>query len=333
MAHNITERDGMFTVRQAAWHGLGTVLSEYPSRSEAQQIAHPWEPESEPVFRRVVTVEDGQPVERFEEIKASKLIVRNDDLSPLGVVNSTYEPVRNEVMYDIAEAIEAGDPGTVMYETGGSLDGGKKVWLLLRLREPIMVPGDPRVGVIPYYALQNSHDSYGSFRGQGTITRIVCDNTSQMADWDARQRGTEFVFRHTATVGDRIKDAQIALAGWRASLEAWKQMSAVLIDEPISDHAVVLFVENYIPMPKTHTVSDRVVHNVETARGQLMGILNGETCEGIRNTSYGLVQAAIEYVNHERRANSQESRFKRAYLDRSAVTADAVKIARELVGV
>src|SRR5690606_35693440 len=53
MSHEITSTDGMFTVRQAAWHDLGVVFEEYPDRATAQAIAHPWEPLREDIFRNV----------------------------------------------------------------------------------------------------------------------------------------------------------------------------------------------------------------------------------------------------------------------------------------
>ena len=39
MSHNITSTDNLFVVREPAWHGLGTVLDEYPTRAEAQKLA------------------------------------------------------------------------------------------------------------------------------------------------------------------------------------------------------------------------------------------------------------------------------------------------------
>ena len=61
MSHNITERDGVFTVREPAWHRLGEVLPDYPSREQAQKIAHPWEPVSEPVYRKVPSSQWNRP--------------------------------------------------------------------------------------------------------------------------------------------------------------------------------------------------------------------------------------------------------------------------------
>ncbi len=331
MAHNITDADAVFSVREPMWHGLGTVLTDYPTREEAQKIAHPWEPVTEPLFRRVpvITAEHGLE-ERYEEVTDAVAVVRDDTNALIGTVTKTLGDnlVTNDEMYDVAETIQ-GESTDVKYETGGSLFGGKKVWLLLRLNEPLTVKGDPNGTTIPYYALQNNHDGTGAFRGQATMTRIVCDNTAQMADLDATARGTEFVFRHTASIHDKIEEAKEALAGWRESVEAWQRLTEHLLTVKITKRQSELFVTEFVPMPVEGLVSDRVIHNVEQARDAIRSILAGPTCADVNRTAYGLVQSAVEYAQHVRQARTVETRFKRAYLDRDRLTADAVVLAQQ----
>jgi len=351
MSHEIEQYDGLFAVREEPWHKLGVTLKDYPTREEAQKIAHPWEPVAEPVYRKVIRVEElahelvcespdpegcpqrgtveQRPTESFEVVEDAVLNARSDNGYPLGIVSGTYTPVSNSEMYDIAEVIEGIDKGAVRYETGGSLGNGKKVWLLLRLNEPIHVDGDPNGAVIPYYALQNAHDGSGSFRGQATMTRIVCANTARMADMDAQARGTEFVFSHTKNVGDRIEEAKKALAGWRVSVKAYQDQMAYLMSLGINVKQRELFLEQFIPAPIAKAVSDRVMNNIEDARQSIRDLLAGPTCDGINTTAYGLVQAGVEYLNHVRKAHSLESRFKRSYLDRSELVSHVVKLAEE----
>jgi phage/plasmid-like protein (TIGR03299 family) len=336
MAHNITERDGLFVVREPAWHGLGTVLDDYPTRQQAQEIAHPWEPVTQPLFRRVITVTDAGPAERFEEIDESVEVVRSDDSHHLGVVSKGYQVVTNTELYDIAEALQ-GENQEVRFETGGSLLGGSKVWLLLRLNEPLQVKGDPRGDTIMYYALQNSHDGSGSLRGQATGTRIVCDNTSRMADLDASQRGTEFVFRHTSSVKERIEEAKLALAGWREGIRNWSLQMQDLLDVRLDAKQVDWFIQTYIPAPPAGAkVSDRVIKNVDTARQQFRDVLVSDTMpEAIRGTAYGMLQASVEWRQHSRATRAatvegrMENRFRRAYLEPSLYTSSAIEVARE----
>lgn len=348
MAHNITERDNLFTVREPAWHGLGEVLTDYPTLSEAKAIAHPWEPVSEPLYRQVVGFDaDGNPTTSFEKVDGHVAVVRDDETgsAALGVVGEdSYGIVNNQEMYDVAEAIQ-GEGGEVLLETGGSLKGGRKVWLLLRLNEPLVVPGDPNGATIAYYALQNSHDGSGSFRGQATMSRIVCDNTAQMADLDAQRRGTEFTFRHSVNVRDRIEEAKSALAGWRKDVEQWNDLQRHMVTVRVTPEQREEFIERFIPAPHADIISSRVRTNIETARGDLRTIFASPTMEGIAGTAYGLVQAAVEYSEHYRRTAGRdtdgrsperaraEAKFYRAYLHRNDLAASATRIVRDLASV
>jgi phage/plasmid-like protein (TIGR03299 family) len=326
MSHELTQSDGMFTVRLAAWHGLGTVFNDYPKREEAQAIAHPWDVKEEPLFRkRSKTDDDGIVYESLEEVSGFKANVRDDDDSTLGVVPESYTNVTNNELWDIAEALE-GSGSVVMFETGGSLKGGRQVWVLLRLQEPLVVKGDPRGETIPYYALQNSFDTSASFRGQATTTRIVCANTSRMADWDAKNRGTEFTFRHTKNVGERIEQARIALSEWRESLTAWQQQAEALVARKIEPLAASDFLDRFIPMPPENLVTERVRNNVIRDRGKWMDAYNSVTGEGLKDTSYGLVQASIEFLEWGRRAFSAESRFQRSFLSRESLVSHAIDL-------
>lgn len=335
MAHKIYESDNLLSVREMPWHGLGTVLSEYPTRDEAQQIALPWEPITEPVYRREVVVTENGPEVQFVEIEGSKETRRSDNGAHLGVVGDGYEPVTNTELFDIAEAIQ-GEGVDVKFETAGSLKGGRKVWILLRLNEPIEIPGDPRGETLAYYALQNAHDGSGSLRGQGVNVRIVCANTSTWADMESSRRGTEFVFSHTKNVRDRIDEAKRALAGWRTSVNEWKLIQEHLVTVPVTREQQAEFVEAFVPAPTAKVVSQRTMTNIETARGQMWEILNSETTRDTAHTAYGLLHAATEYAQHYRRTRGGdersriENKFKRALLDNSEFTRQAVRLVKEI---
>lgn len=338
MSHEYTERDSMFTVRQPSWHRLETaVLDDYPTVAEAKKIAHDWEPVQEPLYRRVPTVaEDGTLGHHYEEVEGWRHNVRSDDAFSLGVVTDTYTPVLNAELYDLAEGLESAARGNlpVKIETAGSLKGGRKVWLLLRLEEPLPTPGDPTGGTIPYYALQNAHDGSGAFRGQATMTRIVCDNTAQLADFEATKRGTSIVLRHTASVTERLEQAKLALAGWREGLAHWSELVDDLLKVKISPEGREAFIEQFIPEPVTdRLISQRVRTNIEKARSEMRGIFNGPTQDYINGTAYGLVQGAIEWSQHYKGTRAKDRRgraenlFQRAYLDDNLLAREAQKLA------
>lgn len=332
MAHEITATDNMFSVREMPWHRLGVVLDDYPTRAEAQPLVHGWEPVSEPLFHRVPFFnEAGEPDVRYEEVPTVGNF-RSDSAGDhggyLGPVSDSYVTVSNNDMWDVAEAIQGGGVD-VKYETGGSLSGGKKVWLMLTLDQPLFVTGDPNGATMHHYLLQNNHEGGGSFKGSATATRVVCANTLRMADIDAQAHGTEFTFRHSKNIGDRIEEAREALAGWRESVDSWNLFSAQMIETKVSAKGAQEFVRRFIPAPPKGIASDRVLANVESARDTWKSIYNGVTGEGIKGSAYGLLQASSEYAEHYRKAQDMETRFKRSILDRNTIMTNAKDLALE----
>lgn len=335
MGHGITETDQVFSVRQPMWHNLGLILDDNPTREEAQQLVTPWEPVEQPVYRQVPYFDEaGMPASRFEPIEDVKAIERSDNGGHLGVVNESFGIVSNNEFWDVAEAVmQTGDD--IRIETGGTLDGGRNVWALLRLDEPFTVVGDPNGSTIAYLALQNGHTGMKSFRAQAVNTRIVCANTSALADVEAEKSGYEFTFKHTRKVGERVEDAKAAVALWRAGVRQWQTAMEHLATVKVTAEQVTWFVEQFQPMPPERLISDRVRTNVETARGELRSILSGPTTEGIDLTAYGLVQAGIEWRQHYQRTKGKdersrmENRFKRAMLTTDRFGADVIALAQE----
>ena len=325
MAHEITSTDNLFSVRERTWHGLGAILPEHPTREEAQALAHPWEPITVPLYSAEPRIVDGEPTVEYVPVESHKAIARDDSGETLGVVGKGYEPITNDEMWDIAEAVQ-GSGVDVRYETAGSLKGGQKTRILLRLDEPLRIDGDPRGDTVPYYALQNAHDGSGAFRGQAVMTRIVCANTSQAADLDAKQRGTEFAFRHSKNVGERIEQAREALTGWRTALDNWVALSEHMLQQKMNDDEIAEFLDRWMPEPDPSYASERVRANVAQARSEWYGSLRSVTCEGIDATAYGVLQASVEYAEHLRFAQTQETRFRRSYLKRNKIVEHAAAL-------
>jgi phage/plasmid-like protein (TIGR03299 family) len=333
MSHGIKESDATFSVREMPWMGLldgqVNVLSDHPTRDEAQKLVHDWEPVTEPLYRKVPSITaDGDLVTNYVESTTGVGVLRSDSGAELATVSPTFELVSNGTLYDVAEAVQ-GDGVDVRFETGGSLFGGRKVWLALRMEEPIVIKDDPHGVTLPFYVLQNSHDASGAFRGQATFIRPVCANTTRAADMDAKMRGTEMKFHHTTNVAKRIEEAKAALAGWRNSIEDFQLLMNSLTELKVTDEGVQAFLDRLLPYPPEHLMSLRTRNNVERDRGDWMSAYNSVTNEGIGHSAYGLVQVTSEWSEHYRRAHNPETRFNRAMLVRNDVMTGAVKLARQ----
>lgn len=316
-----------FCVRTPSWHGKETLLAESPkSWAEARTAAGmDWEPAEGSVYEVVGVNPDG--TEAFAPIPDWKRIYRDDTMATLAVTRDSYALISHDEMGQVLEEIMR--TPNVEYETGGVLEGGKKVWGLARLGEPVQIKGDSSM-TLPYLSVTNRHDGGGSFQVQATAVRIVCANTWHAAEVEGEKTGTVYSFRHTANWKDRVNEAREAVMAARQSINTYYEMAEHLLTVKVTKAQRELFIGEFFPMPPAGLASDRVLANVETSRQALRDILASETTAPISNTAFGLIQAAGEYMDHVRTAKSWETKLNRTLLAPERFKTRAVRIA-ELV--
>lgn len=311
--------DEGFFVREPAWHGKGLVLDDYPGREEAMRLAgHAFT-----VGERQVVVVDGEQGKVAEGWKA---LVREDTGDLLHVARDSYSVIQNQLPWDVVDALVA-DPA-VKYDTAGVLDRGAVLWVTARVDEPARVKGDPSP-VYPFVAAWWSHDGTGAFTVDQTTVRRVCANTHKAARRESDATGRTYTFRHVGQVADRIAAAKDALAGARTGFRAFLELADDLAALEVSDDGLEAFVHAFLPMPPEAAISDRVKGNVEEARGIVRANLNGPTCEGIRNTAWGLTCSAIEYLDYGRGYRSDRSLLNRTILRGERAKDEVVTLARK----
>jgi phage/plasmid-like protein (TIGR03299 family) len=345
--------DSMFSVRQVPWHREGLVLAEYPgSWDEARILAGlDWEPEEEPVYRlkgtstiQVPQLEtygmDGEDilykVRAYDEIKVNETEINPDDKhivhgstrKILSVVSKGYTLIHHDEMGQIIEAV-LGQPN-VKWETAGSLDGGKAVWVLVKLDEPIILPGDNTV-TYPYMAITNRHDGKGSCALRTTAIRIVCQNTFGMAEAEGDRHGATYSFRHSKNWKDHIEEAKLAVVGARKEMLAYTELATELLQIRFTHVQRERFITEFIPTPVAGAVSDRVMGNAVEAQNRLRKLFSSPTTQEVAHTAYGALQAATEYLDWIRGARSWESRLNRCLLKPEPAKRKALTIIRDVV--
>lgn len=145
MAANV---ESMFYIRETPWHGLGTKVQEAPTSKDALILAGlDWHVIQEPVYTG-----------KNELVQGYKANVRNSDRKVLGVVTDRYKIVQNEEAFSFTDAL-LGEG--VRYETAGSLQGGKSVWLLAHLPHEYIISGER---ISPYLLFSNTHDGSGAVK-------------------------------------------------------------------------------------------------------------------------------------------------------------------------
>ena len=108
-------------------------------------------------------------------------------------------------MGEIVEAVLA--QPNVKWETAGVLDGGRAVWCLALLDEPVDLPGDDSP-TLPYLAITNRHDGTAACALRATAVRIVCANTFRAAELEGERTGATFSFIHRSSWRTRIEEAR-----------------------------------------------------------------------------------------------------------------------------
>lgn len=201
MPAGITETDGMAYVGKKPWHNLGVkVEADVMTAAEAIEATEmDWEVLTAPlttmINNKVVDVENFQTT------------YRNDTNAVLGVVGTRYQPVQNRATFDFFDAVVGN--GDARYDTVGTLNGGKKVWLLAKFNNPIVMDNGDEIE--SYLLLHNSHDGSSSLTMQWCDIRVVCQNTFEMAQGKGNFGSASlkrFHARHTRNVMDKASQAR-----------------------------------------------------------------------------------------------------------------------------
>jgi len=202
MAHNLNfdEKTGtysFFSVQQKAWHGLGQIVQDYPTSSEAIQYAG-------------LNYEIAKKANRHE-LPSGKTIVsdssfftyRTDNEMVLGSsVGKDYHIVQNHEAFAFFDAIVGGDEG-ILYETAGALGDGERIFITAKLPDYIRVGNGDDI-TEKYIFLTTSHDGSGSITAAFTPIRIVCQNTLNAS---LRSMTNTVRIRHTSGANGRLESA------------------------------------------------------------------------------------------------------------------------------
>lgn len=208
-----------------AWHGLGTLLQSGCDSQQALEAAGlDWSVEmvDQP------TVIDSLGRECVSD--RQRALVRMDTASILHIHGGSYSPVQNSDLFDMAFSLEGG----VEVEAAGSLEDGRKLFLLLR-GSTQEFKGDM---VVPYLALTNSHDGSARFAAVPTSVRLS-DGTVSSILFDKSQRTYTLV--HKGSMQDKITQMKKTLARFNKDLADWAVKVDRLQSKTLTEKELVNF--------------------------------------------------------------------------------------------
>ena len=292
MAANV---ETMFSTREKPWHGLGTIVAEAPDSREALILAGlDWK-----VIQRKIYTGDRKPIRGY------RANVRDSDNRLLGVVSDRYRVVQNEDAFAFTDAL-LGEG--VRYETAGSLQSGRRVWMLAKLPHEYIILGER---ISPYLVFYNTHDGSGAVRVAMTPVRVVCSNTLNLAlnttkrCWSAK---------HTANIADRLEEAKETLLFAEAYMAALGAEFEELCKIRMSDKKVMESVKELLPMKDDMTIQQK--KNVRNLQEDLKRrYFDAPDLQDTGKNAYRFVNAVSDFATHSKplreTANYKENLFMR----------------------
>lgn len=285
----------MFYVRETPWHGLGTKVNEAPdSRTALTAAGLDWEVLQEPIH-----MADGKPISGY------KVNVRNTDRRVLGVVSDRYKIVQNREAFAFTDAL-LGEG--VRYETAGSLQEGKKVWLLAKLPHEYIISGDR---ISPYLVFFNSHDGSGAIKAALTPIRVVCQNTLNLALSSAKRSWSMI---HTGDIRGKIEEARDTLLLAETYMDSLGKAFEELRGKKLTEKQVKEYIEILLPIEDGSTPQQ--ARNMRKLQEDMkLRYFDAPDLRDVGNNGYRFINAVSDFATHSnplrRTANYKENLFAR----------------------
>jgi phage/plasmid-like protein (TIGR03299 family) len=245
-----------------------------------------WEVEKVPIFAHHPSNGDEIPIEDRYGVQ------RDSDKKVLGVVGSTWQPVQNHEGFKLIEDFMQG--GTAYIEAAGSLDGGRKVWVLAHMAEDMQIAGE---AVFRYVLFTNGHDGRTSVTAAMTDVRVVCQNTLTWAIGKAKRIHR---VRHTTKATERLAEAKHILGLRDLYSEELAKQGEWLVKQTMSDNQFEKFLERLMPLDEEQ--EDKPAGTMIRDRREKVRTVykTADNLNNIRGTRWGALNAVVEYADHHR---------------------------------
>lgn len=265
-----------YTEREKPWHGLGTAVPDVLCSAEALEKAGlDWNVEARPIF-----TDNGIVIPNY------KANTRDIDNKVLGIVHDRYKIVQNKDAFSFTDSLISGD---VRYETAGSLNGGRRIWLLAKMPTAKVLGDD----VEPYLCFTNTHDGTGSIKVMCTPTRVVCNNTLNLALHNAKRKWS---VRHVGNIEAKFEEARetLELAN-RYNVEFAKEADK-LANIKIDFDTTIKMLEKIFPVKEDD--SDRKKANLEKIKNDYQVCWLAPDLANFTNTGWGAINAMSDMITH-----------------------------------
>lgn len=296
MAHNLDITNGQasfVSARENAWHCLGNVLPDTFTAEQAMEhgLLGGWDLRKQAIFTQVAGKQLVIP-RQYAVVRNNPVVAKQVDV--LGVVGEAYQVMQNEQLAGLLNALV--DESGAHFETAGAIDGGRKVFITMKLPGNIKIGGVDRVD--QYIAAMTSHDGSTSTQFMVTPVRVVCENTLNMAFGSGRGNSGMFRVRHT--VGAEkilIQQAREAMDFTFDYLEGFQEQAEQLINTTMTQGQFEEIIARNFGAPDDAPLS--TITRTENKLDQMAQLFSDAlTQDGVRNTAWAGLNALTEWYDH-----------------------------------
>ncbi|MDU4251189.1 MULTISPECIES: DUF932 domain-containing protein [unclassified Pseudomonas] len=307
MAHLIEQ---MAYVGTTPWHGLGNQLTQQqPIEVWQREAGMDWEILESPVHFKSDAIGHLGTIHSFPE---QKVLYRSDSKAPLSVVSQRYHTVQpREVLEFYRDLTEVSG---YELETAGVLKGGRKFWALARTGQGTALKGNDQVN--GYLLLATSCDGTLATTATPTTVRVVCNNTLTIA-LDGTSRAIKVP--HNTRFDPQLvkKQLGIAVSQW----DEFMYRMRTLAERKVKSKEALSFITTVLGDSLPTSQQGKTVPNIramQKVESLYQGHGRGSQLDSARGTAWGLLNAVTEFVDHERRARSNEYRMDSAWFGQGA---------------
>lgn len=308
MAHNLNQaEDGQYSIaflgsRNDVWHRLGQEMKEGMDTTEwAKEAGLDWEAEKYPAYFGTFHQEG---MEGYHKVNNGYHIVRKDTNYPLGYVTNRYKIVQPKEVLDWFQQYISVDDRFAL-DVAGCLKNGEIVWATAKYNGDITVAGDNHHARL---LMTTSYDGTGSTINKMTMTRVVCNNTLDVALFS----GNKATVKTTHSAKFDAKKVGEELSNLAASIQSYKTFGDAMVQVHMSQEQVEEFFKSTIGWKADEDQTTRK----ENQYRELVNAYNDTVKEGTQpETMWCALNAVTRYVDHVRQtrdtngAGEDESRF------------------------
>lgn len=286
MAHMI---DTMAYKGLTPWHQLGNVIPE--EVKTAAEAMHHAGMDWTVALRAAYAMCAGKYTEIPGVFAVTRVNAAGEDMDVIDTVGARYVPIQNAELADWCDTLSLASEGRASVETLGSLDGGRRVWVLMKHNGDggIQLTNDSSK-MEKYLLCCSSHDGTLQLSMRLSAVRVVCHNTLTAALGD---NSNVINIRHTKTSKDRLAQAIKAIGSIDSYFDGFTRLAEGLTRTKFDKARYWEIVKALTPVksedaPPPQTIERRTV---------MMDLL--ENTPGAQpTTAWGAWQALTDYADH-----------------------------------